>query len=136
MKFFFKCLLLIISIQTAVCLVLDGSTTSLQFSTDYILPFLVVICFVPFYEECIYRGCLIDVFHHFFKYGLVLPIVLSSVIFSGMHVQHSGILYYVVLFFISLILSFARVKSGGLLPSMLLHSLMNTFVLVLNTLLK
>ncbi|WP_407928694.1 CPBP family intramembrane glutamic endopeptidase [Kosakonia quasisacchari] len=129
---FFKCLSLIFFIQLIVYVKRDASVESVQFSVSQIVPFLFTALIVPFYEECIYRGCLVDFFHGLFKSNLVIPVMLSSVIFSGMHTQYSGILDFSVLFIVSLILSFARFKSGSLLPSMLLHSSMNAFVLVLN----
>lgn len=133
---FFKCLFLIFVIQTSLCINQEGSVKPFQLSVEYILPFLVVTFLVPFYEECIYRGCLIDIFYHFFKGSVVWPVVLSSAFFSGMHTQYTSPVDFLALFLISLILSFARVKSGSLLPSMLLHSVMNAFVIFFNALLS
>ncbi|MBA7771679.1 CPBP family intramembrane glutamic endopeptidase [Enterobacter ludwigii] len=41
---------------------------------------------------------------------------------------------FTVLFVVSLIFSFARLKSGSLLPSIILHSFMNCFVILLSNL--
>ncbi|WP_455816636.1 CPBP family glutamic-type intramembrane protease [Pseudomonas cerasi] len=64
------------------------------------------------------------------------PVVLLSAVFSGMHTEYTSPLDFLSLFLISLILSFARVKSGSLLPSMLLHSVMNAFVIFFNAILS
>lgn len=133
--YFLKCLFLIFLIQAAVCMVQEGSVKPFQLSIEYMLPFLVVTFLVPFYEECIYRGCLIDIFHHVFKGSVVWSVVLSSAFFSGMHTQYTTPVNFLALFLISLILSFARSKSGSLLPSMLLHSVANAFSLLFNALL-
>ncbi|WPU22501.1 type II CAAX endopeptidase family protein [Cedecea neteri] len=133
---FFKCLFFIFVIQTAVFIIKDGNVKSFQLSAEYILPFLFVTFLVPFYEECIYRGCLIDIFHHVFKGSIVLPVILSSIIFCGMHAQYTSPIDFITLFLMSLIFSFARVKSGSLLPSMLLHSITNAFVFFFNVLLS
>ncbi len=133
---FLRCLFFIILIQAIICINQEERVKTFQFSVEYILPFFVVTFLVPFYEECIYRGCLIDIFQYFFKGSVVVSVILSSVIFSGMHTQYTSPQYFIALFLISLILSFARVKSGSLLPSMLLHSVMNAFVLFFNAILS
>ncbi|AYU97779.1 CPBP family intramembrane metalloprotease (plasmid) [Enterobacter cloacae] len=51
-----------------------------------------------------------------------------------MHTQYTGLLNFAVLFIVSIILSFSRIKSGSLLSPMLLHSSMNAFVILLSNL--
>lgn len=128
------CLLLILFIQIIVYAKREPSFEAFQISNDYIIPYLFAILVVPFYEECIYRGCLVDFFCNIFKGDLILPIVLSSATFCGMHTQYTGLLNFAVLFIVSIILSFSRIKSGSLLSPMLLHSSMNAFVILLSNL--
>ena len=131
-RFFFKCLLLIISIQLLIYMMKESSIQSVQFPFNQALPLFLAFFAVPFYEECIYRGCLIDFLRLIFKRNTIMPIVLTSLIFSAMHTQYSSVLDFSVLFAASAIFSVARIKSGSLLPSIILHSLMNVFVIALN----
>ena len=110
----------------------ENSIQSVQFSFNQVLPLFLAFFVVPFYEECIYRGCLVDFLLLVFKINPVIPVVLTSVIFSAMHTQYSSLLDFSALFAVSVIFSVARLKSGSLLPSIVLHSLMNAFVIVLN----
>ncbi|HBH9258395.1 CPBP family intramembrane metalloprotease [Enterobacter bugandensis] len=128
------CLLLILFIQLIIYVKKEPDFEALHIPSYYITPYLFAIFVVPFYEECIYRGCLMDFFCNIFKGGLILPIVLSSAIFCGMHTQYTGLLNFAVLFIVSIILSFSRIKSGSLLSPMLLHSSMNAFVILLSNL--
>uniref|UniRef100_UPI0004691B2F CPBP family intramembrane glutamic endopeptidase n=1 Tax=Pantoea sp. IMH TaxID=1267600 RepID=UPI0004691B2F len=133
---FIKCLLILFLMQLIISITRDGSIQSVQISISQVLPLFFAVFVVPFYEECIYRGCLVDFLYSIFKTNLIIPVVLTSVIFSAMHTQYSSLLGFTVLFTISLIFSFARFKSGSLLPSMILHSLMNAFVIALNILIS
>lgn len=128
------CLILILFIQLVIYAKREPSLETFHIPNDYIAPYLLAIFVVPFYEECIYRGCLVDFFCNIFKGNLILPILLSSVIFCGMHTQYTGLLDFTVLFVASLIFSFSRIKSGSLLSPMLLHSSMNAFVILLSNL--
>lgn len=129
---FFKCLLLVILIQLLIYIMREGPTQSVQLSVNQVLPLFLAFFVVPFYEECIYRGCLIDFLCLIFKRNLIIPVAFSSLVFSAMHTQYSNLLDFFVLFFVSVIFSVARLKSGSLLPSIILHSLMNVFVIALN----
>lgn len=133
---FIKFLLILFLMQLIISITRDGSIQSVQISISQVLPLFFAVFVVPFYEECIYRGCLVDFLYSIFKTNLIIPVVLTSVIFSAMHTQYSSLLDFTVLFTISLIFSFARFKSGSLLPSMILHSLMNAFVIALNILIS
>lgn len=131
-RFFFKCLLLIISIQLLIYMMRESSTQSVQLFVSQAFPLFLAFFVVPFYEECIYRGCLIDFLSLIFKRNPIIPVVLSSLVFSAMHTQYSSLLDFFVLFAVSIIFSVARFKSGSLLPSIILHSSMNVFVIALN----
>lgn len=135
-KTFIKCLLILILMQLTIFITKDFSIRNVHMSINQPFPLLFAVLVVPFYEECIYRGCLLDFLYFIFKRNIIIPAVLTSVIFSAMHTQYSSVLDYSVLFTISLVLSFARFKSGSLLPPMILHSLMNAFVIALNILIS
>lgn len=134
LKVLLTCLLLILFIQAVIYAKREPSFEALHIPNDYIIPYFFAIFVVPFYEECIYRGCLVDFFCNIFKGNLILSIVLSSGIFCGMHTQYTGLLNFAVLFIVSIIFSFSRIKSGSLLSPMLLHSSMNAFVILLSNL--
>lgn len=106
----------------------------LQISRDHIIPYLFAVFVIPFAEECIYRGCLFDFFLVIFKNNVIWPVALSSIIFCGMHTQYTRLLDFTVLFFASIIFCLSRIKSGSLLPPVLLHSFMNAFVILLSNL--
>ncbi|EKS7109478.1 TPA: CPBP family intramembrane glutamic endopeptidase [Enterobacter ludwigii] len=130
----FKFLVLIIFIQIIFYVKREPNFGVFHISTDHIIPYLFAIFIIPFSEECIYRGCLIDFFSGIFKGNVIWPVMLSSAVFCGMHTQYSSALDFTVLFVVSLIFSFARLKSGSLLPSIILHSFMNCFVILLSNL--
>ncbi|AYU97780.1 hypothetical protein EEI76_22390 (plasmid) [Enterobacter cloacae] len=56
------CLLLILFIQLIIYVKKEPDFEALHIPSYYITPYLFAIFVVPFYEECIYRGCLMDFF--------------------------------------------------------------------------
>lgn len=131
---FLKYLFLIFLLQMFFYVKREPDFSSFHFSNDHIIPYLFAIFVMPFSEEYIYRGCLVDFFRYIFKHNIIWPVVLSSIVFCAMHTQYTRVLDFTVLFLVSVILSFSRIKSGSLLPPVLLHSSMNAFVILLSNL--
>ncbi|WBM72669.1 CPBP family glutamic-type intramembrane protease [Buttiauxella sp. WJP83] len=124
---FFSALTIIIALQVCYMMLQDGSGINLGF-----LPVVIMVIVIPFFEEVFYRGCLFGFICSIYKKDLILPAVLSSLIFSIMHMQFTSIIEYALIFAVGLILSYARVITKGLLLPMALHSTMNAFVLTAN----
>lgn len=131
-KVFLGCLSTIIIIQFITYILKDQGIELSKFSLENAAPYLFAIFAVPFYEEFIYRGCLLDLLYNILKKNILFSAVLSSLVFCMMHTQYSDVIDYIALFSISLVLTFARVSSGKIFPSILLHSSMNAFVIFLS----
>ncbi|WP_337194169.1 CPBP family intramembrane glutamic endopeptidase [Citrobacter werkmanii] len=67
-----------------------------------------------------------------FKENIIIPCVITSLFFSLMHFQYYNVLDQSVLFVVSMLLLGVRIKSRSLFYPMLIHSGMNTFVILLN----
>lgn len=102
---------------------------TLPFSPGLILTLVVI---VPFYEEVFFRGCLFGGICSFFKGGVVLPAMITSLIFCLMHMQNYNIIDQLSLFISSMIFVCARIITKGLFYPVALHSGMNAVFLSLN----
>lgn len=131
-KVFFSCLFFIIIIQLISYILKDHGVDITEISVKNTIPYLFAIIAVPFYEEFIYRGCLLDLLYGISNKNLLFSSLLSSLVFCMMHTQYTDVIDYIALFSISLVLTFARVSSGKIFPSILLHSSMNAFVILLS----
>lgn len=90
----------------------------------YLVAFLAVFT-APLVEELVYRGVLYSAFQR--SVGTTLSVVIVTVLFAVVHVPQylpsvSTILLLTVL---SLILTLVRVKTGNLLPCVILHTIFN-----------
>lgn len=90
---------------------------------------IMLIFIVPVYEEIVFRGCLFNALKYWFNENVYLSAVLVSVLFSILHTQYSDIRTLFILFLVSLVLIFARVKSNGILMPVILHIMMNMVVI-------
>ncbi|MBW6047798.1 CPBP family intramembrane metalloprotease [Klebsiella pneumoniae] len=90
---------------------------------------LPLIFIVPVYEEMIFRGCLFNTFRYWLNDNVYLSAVSVSILFSILHTQYSDIRTLFILFLVSMVLIFARVKSNGILMSIILHMVMNMIVI-------
>ena len=75
----------------------------------------------PFMEELIFRGILFGIFES--QVGLRFAIVITAILFGGLHVpEYWGAWNHMLLiFFVGLVFSLARGRSGSLAPSVFLH---------------
>ena len=135
-KLFLILFFIIISIQFMVPYLLGFRKTE-SWSTSQIsyehyifwINVLPAIFIVPIYEEIVFRGCLFNSFKFWFNGNVYGSAVVTSFLFSAMHLQYSDIRTFVMLFLVSLTLIVARVKTNGMLMSILLHMLMNVMVI-------
>lgn len=93
---------------------------------------LVMTLIVPYYEEIVYRGCAFGAVCSVYRKNLIIPCVVTSLFFCLMHGQYYNILGQVVIFVVSMLLFAIRIKTRSLFYSMLIHSGMNAFVILLN----
>ena len=75
----------------------------------------------PFMEELIFRGILFGIFES--QVGLRFAIAITAILFGGLHVpEYWGAWNHMLLiFFVGLVFSLARGRSGSLAPSVFLH---------------
>jgi hypothetical protein len=75
----------------------------------------------PFMEELIFRGILFGIFEA--QVGLRFAILITALLFGGLHVpEYWGAWNHMLLiFFVGLVFSLARGRSGSLAPSVFLH---------------
>jgi membrane protease YdiL (CAAX protease family) len=79
------------------------------------------ILVAPFMEELIFRGILFGIFES--QVGLRFAILITAILFGGLHVpEYWGAWNHMLLiFFVGLVFSLARGRSGSLAPSVFLH---------------
>jgi uncharacterized protein len=87
------------------------------------LLWLAIVVAAPLSEEFIFRGFLLTGIQRS-RAGAVVAIILSAVLWASIHAQYD--LYGIAMvFFVGLLLGYARIRSGSLLLCIFLHSLMN-----------
>ncbi|WP_240153482.1 CPBP family intramembrane glutamic endopeptidase [Erwinia amylovora] len=91
-----------------------------------------VVVLAPLSEEIVFRGVLLNIFISRHAWTGYAGAVLLAVIFSMMHGQYKHLSTFVELFGVALLLSLARLRSGGLLLPVLLHAEASVIALVLN----
>jgi membrane protease YdiL (CAAX protease family) len=81
--------------------------------------FAIVVA--PFMEELVFRGVLFGIFES--QVGLRFAILTTAILFGGLHVpEYWGAWNHMLLiFFVGLVFSLARGRSGSLAPSVFLH---------------
>ena len=89
---------------------------------------LSYVILAPVYEEIAIRGGLFGSLNILLR-AKIPAAILSSLIFSFLHTQYSGYKPFIILFFVSLTLTAARIRSNGLLLPVILHVLMNFVVI-------
>lgn len=86
------------------------------------------VLLVPVYEEIVFRGCLFNSFKFWFNDNIYTSAIVTSVIFSALHLQYTDFRTFLMLFLVSLVLISAKIKSNGLLMPILLHMSMNAVI--------
>lgn len=90
----------------------------------YIIAFLATFT-APVVEEVVYRGIIYSAFRKAF--GVIFAVFVATILFAGVHYfQYWGDFSALILVtLLSLILTLIRVKTGNLLPCIVLHTVFN-----------
>lgn len=91
-----------------------------------------VVVLAPLSEEIVFRGVLLNIFITRHAWTGYAGAVLLAVIFSMMHGQYKHLITFIELFGVALLLSLARLRSGGLLLPVLLHAEAGVIAMLLN----
>jgi len=91
-----------------------------------------VTVLAPLSEEIVFRGALLNIFITRNPWTGYVGAVLLSVAFSVAHVQYDHLTTLIELFGVGLLLNLARLRSGGLLLPVLLHTEAAIIALLLN----
>ncbi|WP_338514425.1 type II CAAX endopeptidase family protein [Erwinia aphidicola] len=128
----FFTLILIIQFAIPALTAEDPDDVSNYEFTQPLISFIFIqlsyIILAPVYEEIAIRGGLFGSLNILLREKIPAAI-LSSLIFSFLHTQYSGYKPFIILFFVSLTLTAARIRSNGLLLPVMLHVLMNFVVI-------
>ncbi|WP_456311400.1 CPBP family intramembrane glutamic endopeptidase [Serratia proteamaculans] len=90
------------------------------------------VVLAPLSEEMVFRGVLLNIFITRHAWTGYAGAVLLAVIFSMMHGQYKHLITFIELFGVAMLLSLARLRSGGLLLPVLLHAEASVIALLLN----
>ncbi|MGU3523725.1 CPBP family intramembrane glutamic endopeptidase [Enterobacteriaceae bacterium C23F] len=97
------------------------------------LPSIIVLVFVaPIYEEIFFRGCLFGFACSVYKKNILLPAVVTSIIFVSIHTQYPDIPERLLIFSASMGFTYIRVITKGLVYPILLHIGWNALLVVLS----
>ncbi len=88
-----------------------------------VLLWFALIIAAPFFEEILFRGFLFEGLRHS-SLGFIGSTILASALWAGIHLQY-GLYEIVIIFFVGLILAYAKAKTGSLYTPIAMHSLMN-----------
>lgn len=87
------------------------------------LLWFALIVAAPFFEEILFRGFLFEGLRHS-VIGFVGTAIITSLIWASIHLQY-GLYEIVIIFFVGLLLAYAKVKTGSLYIPIAMHSMMN-----------
>ncbi|WP_211029400.1 CPBP family intramembrane glutamic endopeptidase [Aeromonas dhakensis] len=85
--------------------------------------FFTILVLAPISEEILFRGILLNIFFESRVWVFWAGVVLMAIIFSAIHPQYQHVNTFLQLMALSAIFSWARLRSGGLMLPILLHSL-------------
>tara|TARA_B100001250_G_scaffold362343_1_gene340982 strand:+ start:756 stop:1706 length:951 start_codon:yes stop_codon:yes gene_type:complete len=84
----------------------------------------------PIFEEIFFRGFLFK--HLEIKWGGVMAVLFTSIIFTIVHLQYNLVILGLVLFPMAILLGYARLKTKSLMPPIIIHCI-NNIITVLVT---
>ena len=94
-------------------------------NNNYFLIFFLAVILGPIFEEIIFRGYLFKILK--IRLNNFYAIILNSIFFGIIHYELSAIIPALIL---GISLSFIRLKTNNLIPSIIIHSLHNLFALI------
>ena len=84
--------------------------------------FITILVLAPVGEEILFRGVLLNVFRTTHAWTLWVGVVIISLVFASVHSQYQNLSTLAEMVALSGIFAWARIRSGGLLLPILLHS--------------
>ncbi len=87
------------------------------------LLWFALIIAAPFFEEILFRGFLFEGLQRS-SLGIISTAIITSAVWASIHLQY-GLYEIVIIFFIGLLLSYAKIKSQSLYIPIAMHILMN-----------
>ncbi len=131
-----------LSIVAAVIIVGDIANYALgqQLNADFmidiyytsmspVLLWIAIVVVAPVYEEAFFRGFMYTGFVNT-KIGVIGTVILTSFVWTALHSVQYGIYQLITLFFVGLILGFARHRTGSLWVPIIMHSFMNAVAMI------
>jgi membrane protease YdiL (CAAX protease family) len=98
-------------------------------SMSPVLLWIAIVIVAPIYEEAFFRGFMYTGFVNT-RIGVAGTVILTSFVWTALHSVQYGIYQLITLFFIGLILGFARHRTGSLWVPIIMHSFMNAVAMV------
>ena len=97
--------------------------------SGYLLAFFGV-CVAPFVEEMVFRGFFYPVFER--MWGFVAAVLLTALLFAAIHVPQlsGGWQEIIAIFFVGMVFSYCRGKTGSLVPPFLMHLAYNASLFI------
>lgn len=92
-----------------------------------ILMGITAVFFSPILEELVFRGFLIGAF--FNKSSRILPVIVSGVLFSTMHMEDLNVISFVTYALLGMILAYLYIRTDNIKVSIGLHFLNNLFAM-------
>lgn len=83
---------------------------------------LTIFLLAPVNEEILFRGVMLNVFRSSRQWTMWLGALLTSLLFMNVHAQYGNADTFIELLAFALVMCAARIRSGGLLLPVLLHS--------------
>ena len=96
---------------------------------NLILLILAVGIIQPIFEEILFRGFLFK--HLERKWGGVIAIICTSIVFSIIHFQYNLFVLGAILFPMAILLGIARLKTKSVMTPIIIHCMNNTITLVM-----
>ncbi|WP_258307694.1 CPBP family intramembrane glutamic endopeptidase [Pantoea ananatis] len=84
--------------------------------------FITIIVLAPVGEEILFRGVLLNVFRTTHAWTMWVGVVIIALLFTSFHSQYQNLSTLAEMMALSAIFAWARIRSGGLLLPILLHS--------------
>lgn len=105
----------------------ENTTAIMELVEENILLIIVVCLFAPILEEIIFRKIIFGELHK--RMNFFIAAILSSLTFAVLHWDFDFILSYIAM---GLVFAYLYVKTKRILVPIIVHALMNTYVVVIN----